>query len=206
VLSHAEIYIDPTFSFSVYIFTHTHAHPHPPPISRSERFLGSHQQSDDHHVDGETTFGLELMEEDVWSVVEPDEPKELGAWNARSLEASGSEWRRKGGRVSDLTVPSDGQRKRHVATSAPVKVPDWSKILKVESVKSMHNNNNDNDNADVADCDWESAMVPPHEYVAARSRNGDGGSSVFLGVGRTLKGRDMRRVRDAVWSQTGFYG
>jgi hypothetical protein len=29
---------------------------------------------------------------------------------------------------------------------------------------------------------------------------------VVEGVGRTLKGRDMSRVRDAVWSQTGFYG
>lgn len=170
------------------------------PISRSERFLGSHQQS----VDGVTTVELELMEEDVWSVVEPDEPTEVGAWITRSLEGTDNEWRGNGGRVSDLTVSSDGRRKRHVATSAPVKVPDWSKILKVESIKSMHNNNNDD--ADAADFNWGSEIVPPHEYVAARSRNGDGSSSVFLGVGRTLKGRDMRRVRDAVWRQTGFYG
>nr|KYP62780.1 hypothetical protein KK1_017331 [Cajanus cajan] len=31
-------------------------------------------------------------------------------------------------------------------------------------------------------------------------------NSVFEGVGRTLKGRDMSRVRDAVWNQTGFDG
>lgn len=169
-------------------------------MSRSERFLRSHHQSDDRHVDGgETTVDLELMEEDVWSVVEPDDdPTEESAWAARSgLEASGGERRSNGRRLGGLTVTDEGRRKRHVATSAPVKVPDWSKILKVEPVESMH--------ADVADGDWESEMVPPHEYVA-RSRNGDGGSSVFLGVGRTLKGRDMRRVRDAVWSQTGFYG
>ena len=54
----------------------------------------------------------------------------------------------------------------------------------------------------------EEEMVPPHEYLAreyARSRN-SAANSVFEGVGRTLKGRDMRRVRDAVWSQTGFDG
>ncbi|URD85758.1 hypothetical protein MUK42_27986 [Musa troglodytarum] len=31
-------------------------------------------------------------------------------------------------------------------------------------------------------------------------------TSVFEGVGRTLKGRDMSRLRDTVWSQTGFFG
>jgi len=29
---------------------------------------------------------------------------------------------------------------------------------------------------------------------------------VVEGAGRTLKGRDMSRVRDAVWSRTGFDG
>ncbi|KFK28777.1 hypothetical protein AALP_AA7G046300 [Arabis alpina] len=171
-------------------------------MSRSELFLGSYHQSDDRHVDGgEATVELELMEEDLWSVLEPnDDSTGESAWTARSLDAS--ERRSNGhghghGHVNGLAVTNDELRKRHVATSAPVKVPDWSKILKIESVVSVH--------ADVADGDWESEMVPPHEYVARR-RNGDGGSSVFLGVGRTLKGRDMRRVRDTVWSQTGFYG
>lgn len=87
-------------------------------------------------------------------------------------------------------------RGRHIATSAPVNVPDWAKIYRVDSVESMH----DSDDGDDRDFD----MVPPHEYLA-RSRN-SAANSVFVGVGRTLKGRDMSRVRDAVWSQTGFYG
>ncbi|KAK0579388.1 hypothetical protein LWI29_025637 [Acer saccharum] len=89
-------------------------------------------------------------------------------------------------------------RGHQMATSAPVNVPDWSKIYRVDSVESMH------DSDDVLD-DRDSEMIPPHEYLArehARSRTG----SVFEGVGRTLKGRDLRRVRDAVWSQTGFDG
>ncbi|CAN8274259.1 unnamed protein product [Cochlearia groenlandica] len=170
-------------------------------FSRSERFLGNHQQSGECHVDVDPTVELELMEEDVWSVIESDERTEECAWTPRS---HGNELKQNVGRVvdGDQAVTCDGRRKRHVSASAPVKVPDWSKILKVESIVSMHGNYHDDD---VADDDLESEMVPPHEYVA-RGRNGDGGSSVFLGVGRTLKGRDMRRVRDAVWSQTGFYG
>lgn len=58
--------------------------------------------------------------------------------------------------------------------------------------------------------DEESGMMPPHEYLAKsqkrRSRKSGGGASVFEGVGKTLKGRELRRVRDAIWSQTGFYG
>ncbi|KAI4298681.1 hypothetical protein L6164_032213 [Bauhinia variegata] len=88
-----------------------------------------------------------------------------------------------------------------MATSAPVNVPDWSKILRVDSVESMHDMDDGFD-------DDESEMVPPHEYLAreyARSRK-MAANSVFEGVGRTLKGRDLSRVRDAVWSQTGFDG
>ncbi|OAY63963.1 hypothetical protein ACMD2_03973 [Ananas comosus] len=52
----------------------------------------------------------------------------------------------------------------------------------------------------------EAEMLPPHEIVARAW--GDGTpmmtSSVLEGVGRTLKGRDLRRVRNAVLRQTGF--
>lgn len=92
-------------------------------------------------------------------------------------------------------------RGRQMATSAPVNVPDWSKIYRVDSVESLH------DSDDGAD-DQESEWIPPHEYLAreyARSRK-MAANSVFEGVGRTLKGRDLSRVRDAVWSQTGFDG
>ncbi|KAK2644478.1 hypothetical protein Ddye_019673 [Dipteronia dyeriana] len=99
---------------------------------------------------------------------------------------------------SMAAVAVGSPRGHQMATSAPVNVPDWSKIYRVDSVESMH------DSDDVLD-DPDSEMIPPHEYLArehARSRRG----SVFEGVGRTLKGRDLRRVRDAVWSQTGFDG
>nr|VDD49174.1 unnamed protein product [Brassica oleracea] len=165
-------------------------------ISRSERFLWDHHQSSDRHMDGEAAVEMELMEEDVWSVMEAHE--QPNAWTIRSPKTTGGERRQNGGGMGSLADNNDGRRKKHVASSAPVKVPDCSEILKEkESIESLHNDNA----AEVG----HGEMVPPHEYVA-RSRNGDGSSSMFLGVGRTLKGRDMRRVRDAVWSQTGFDG
>nr|CAB3459422.1 unnamed protein product [Digitaria exilis] len=51
---------------------------------------------------------------------------------------------------------------------------------------------------------WDDAgetMVPPHEIVARRAA---AHSSVLEGAGRTLKGRDLRRVRNAVLRRTGF--
>uniref|UniRef100_A0ACD5YBM0 Uncharacterized protein n=1 Tax=Avena sativa TaxID=4498 RepID=A0ACD5YBM0_AVESA len=57
----------------------------------------------------------------------------------------------------------------------------------------------------------DAAMLPPHEMVARASIGGSFGggaavnpSSMLEGAGRTLKGRDLRRVRDAVFRQTGF--
>ncbi|CAO2194574.1 unnamed protein product [Urochloa humidicola] len=45
--------------------------------------------------------------------------------------------------------------------------------------------------------------VPPH-VLLARRRAAAAASSVCSGQGRTLKGRDLRRVRDSVLRMTGF--
>lgn len=50
--------------------------------------------------------------------------------------------------------------------------------------------------------DGEKETLPPHEVVAARSQKMT--FSVFEGVGRTFKGRNLRRVRNAVFQPTGF--
>jgi len=51
----------------------------------------------------------------------------------------------------------------------------------------------------------EEEMLPPHEIVARNSALSPAlACSVLEGVGRTLKGRDLRQVRNAVWRQTGF--
>ncbi|KAG5017526.1 hypothetical protein AAZX31_08G305700 [Glycine max] len=47
--------------------------------------------------------------------------------------------------------------------------------------------------------------LPPHEFIARRlARSQISSFSVFEGVGRTLKGRDLSEVRNAVLSKTGF--
>uniref|UniRef100_A0A5K0VMB9 Senescence regulator S40 n=2 Tax=Nymphaea colorata TaxID=210225 RepID=A0A5K0VMB9_9MAGN len=84
--------------------------------------------------------------------------------------------------------------------SAPVNVPDWSKILRDPSPGSLAEN-------EVSPLEEEREWVPPHEYLARESaRQRGSATSVLEGAGRTLKGRDMSRVRNAVWSQTGFFG
>ncbi|KAJ7946283.1 Senescence regulator [Quillaja saponaria] len=202
-------------------------------ISRSERLLGSYSYS--HNQDSSLTDESELGEEDVWSMVDDMGERQdrlvnnsQTEWNTRpSVEMNGNhsirsrrrftgDDRQVGGlslafedsgksttssrilhqfRGHDSVAPSP--RGHHMATSAPVNVPDWSKILRVESVESLPAIDDDLD-------DMDPEMIPPHEYLA-RSRN-TAAKSVFEGVGRTLKGRDMSRVRDAVWSQTGFDG
>ncbi|RAL46082.1 unnamed protein product [Cuscuta campestris] len=90
---------------------------------------------------------------------------------------------------------------REAATgSLPVNVPDWSKILKDE-YRENRRSESDEDGEDEGRGD----RIPPHELVAqqmARARIAS--FSVHEGVGRTLKGRDLSRVRNAIWKRTGF--
>lgn len=64
----------------------------------------------------------------------------------------------------------------------------------------------DFDEVDVdEDVGEEGEMLPPHEIVARDSAQTPIlACSVLEGVGRTLKGRDLRQVRNAIWRRTGF--
>uniref|UniRef100_A0A7N0R8L3 Senescence regulator n=1 Tax=Kalanchoe fedtschenkoi TaxID=63787 RepID=A0A7N0R8L3_KALFE len=87
------------------------------------------------------------------------------------------------------------------ARSLPVSVPDWAKTLREGSVRG------EGFGGGVADEEDEEAedRIPPHELVARRARGRRVASySVHEGVGRTLKGRDLSRVRNAIWEKTGF--
>ncbi|KAK7342010.1 hypothetical protein VNO80_24951 [Phaseolus coccineus] len=77
--------------------------------------------------------------------------------------------------------------------SAPVNVP----ILSAQG-RRRHCNFDDDDEEDE-----EEEIVPPHEFVARNSAQSPMlAYSVMEGIGRTLKGRDLRQVRNAVWRQT----
>ncbi|RWW29579.1 hypothetical protein GW17_00005894 [Ensete ventricosum] len=96
---------------------------------------------------------------------------------------------------------SRGRHRVSSSSSAPVDVPAWSRSLRSGSEGPLP----DREEGEEADEEW----LPPHEYLArarARARGKSMATSVLEGVGRTLKGRDMSRVRDTVWSQTGFFG
>ncbi|KAL9362224.1 hypothetical protein Peur_045009 [Populus x canadensis] len=121
---------------------------------------------------------------------------------------------------SKKTIPSSRCSKRaprkfdHTAkdgtpvtcASLPVNIPDWSKIYndhqKKEDIEgSVHPVDDDTDYDNDGDDDDQDGRVPPHEYLARRR----GASfSVHEGIGRTLKGRDLRQVRNAIWKRVGF--
>ncbi|MED6188876.1 hypothetical protein PIB30_090100 [Stylosanthes scabra] len=84
--------------------------------------------------------------------------------------------------------------------SVPMNVPDWSKILGQEYRENRRSEVEEEDEDADADGGCE-ARVPPHEFLA-RTRMAS--FSVHEGIGRTLKGRDLSRVRNAIWAKTGF--
>ncbi|KAH7445115.1 hypothetical protein KP509_02G107400 [Ceratopteris richardii] len=57
------------------------------------------------------------------------------------------------------------------------------------------------------DTDDNEERLPPHTILAIQNlRRQLTNFSVVEGVGRTLKGRDACKMRDAVWNQIGFPG
>ncbi|KAE8037408.1 hypothetical protein FH972_009997 [Carpinus fangiana] len=78
--------------------------------------------------------------------------------------------------------------------SAPVNVP-----VLASAMRSHH----EFDDIDDDDGGGDGEMLPPHEMVA-RAQSPMLACSVLEGAGRTLKGRDLRQVRNAVWRRTGF--
>ncbi|KAG8050609.1 hypothetical protein GUJ93_ZPchr0009g1666 [Zizania palustris] len=77
-----------------------------------------------------------------------------------------------------------------MARSAPVRIPSEAAARRGRWAQAQPVGGEDGD-----------AMVPPHEIVARRA---EAHNSVLEGAGRTLKGRDLRRVRNAVLRRTGF--
>ncbi|KAF4356411.1 hypothetical protein CsatB_030719 [Cannabis sativa] len=102
-----------------------------------------------------------------------------------------------------------GDRTGGTPSSLPVNIPDWSKILRDEYRDNRRGSErvdiDDDDDYDLdGDCDGDS-RVPPHEFLARQmARTRIASFSVHEGIGRTLKGRDLSRVRNAIFEKTGF--
>lgn len=153
------------------------------------RFLSSDQH---HHSPLVTESGFELDESDIYdnlSATRSDAP-EFGAPNSRFSRKT----------TSKYVEPTRG-----TPSSLPVNIPDWSKILKDEyRINRRRDSDDKDDNAD-GDDSFEGGgggvRIPPHEFLA---RTRIASFSVHEGIGRTLKGRDLSRVRNAIWEKTGF--
>lgn len=133
---------------------------------------------------GDSVF--ELDESDVWSTERSASPE------CRKAAASGRVSRKQSG----------GGKSERVPASLPVNVPDWSKILKDEYRENRRRDSYDDDDFDEK---YGDDRVPPHEFLARQLATARIASfSVHEGVGRTLKGRDLSKVRNAIWEKTGF--
>ncbi|WOL04265.1 hypothetical protein Cni_G12986 [Canna indica] len=142
----------------------------------------------------------EYTESDIWGCsIEPAAPPRQAADQLRVRTIPAARGKRSGAAAADRTP----------AASLPVGIPDWSKILG-GCAESYSKNScvcwagaGGVEEADDDDelLDGGRRMVPPHELLW-RSRGAS--MSVHEGIGRTLKGRDLRRVRNAVWEITGF--
>ncbi|KAI3411527.1 uncharacterized protein J3R85_017874 [Psidium guajava] len=97
---------------------------------------------------------------------------------------------------------SAGEAPSPAAASLPVNIPDWSRILQGDYGEHHRGREAaEHGGSDGHEEDDDGDRVPPHEFLARRR----GASlSVHEGVGRTLKGRDLRRVRNAIWKIVGF--
>ncbi|MQM08176.1 hypothetical protein Taro_041030 [Colocasia esculenta] len=180
----------------------------------------------------------ELEEEDVWAVMR-DVKKERSPKARRAKEPTSPAPPRRLPTSSPRTIHTftphadvvsssgsgsgDWHGGKAFRQSAPVNIPDWSKVYcrkKGSSegrgymgapATSLGSGGHDDREVrtsvlDVGDEEDEGdSMLPPHEWIARKlARNQISSFSVCEGVGRTLKGRDLSRVRNAVLSRTGF--
>lgn len=94
-------------------------------------------------------------------------------------------------------------------TSSPVKIPECPKSSNTKKSRRVSCITDDGSSAYCGNVeeedDYGDGMVPPHEYIARRSaRNQIASFSMMEGVGRTLKGRDLSKLRNAILTKTGF--
>ena len=162
-------------------------------------------------------------EGDVWGVAMERERNFLSPKLRVAKESSGSSsaWLlptspRKIPRTNSTTPNSLESDSSNVVqrSSAPMDIPDWSKIYgkrgveegvsnkKLDCGYGDHYGDDDDDDDDGED---EDDMIPPHEWIARKlARSQISSFSVCEGIGRTLKGRDLSKVRNAILTKTGF--
>lgn len=185
------------------------------PFAAAERFLGFPRGGPSPGAVAPAPDDLpDLAEADVWySAAAADDPGspcpaasrqvEVAAEGRTSGGGGGQRGARRGMQGGLSQAFGDGPG-RQVAASAPVEVPAWPSRFAVPDAEPalLFEMEMGDDDEDEEGKRGAAGWVPPHVYLARRQAR----ASVVEGAGRTLKGRDMSRVRDAVWSRTGFDG
>lgn len=161
----------------------------------------------------------EFDEEDIWGVLSTEEKYNSKVDKSKDLPASISIPRhipttpRMITRANIVNSRNSIEGRVIQQQTAPVNIPDWSKIYRKKPSKNVSWLNDDDDDVDDQGvmCDGagsdedDGSSMPPHEWVAKRlARSQISSFSVCEGVGRTLKGRDLSKVRNAVLAKTGF--
>ncbi|KAL2488787.1 hypothetical protein Fot_42079 [Forsythia ovata] len=128
---------------------------------------------------------------------------ESEVWNSEARSAS-PEFRKASSRISRKSSSATASIVSDGPSSLPMSVPDWSKILKEEYRENRRQESN-NDDYDEDEYKENGNRIPPHEFLARQmARTRMASFSVHEGIGRTLKGRDLSTVRNAIWEKTGF--
>ncbi|OWM69718.1 hypothetical protein CDL15_Pgr025567 [Punica granatum] len=89
---------------------------------------------------------------------------------------------------------ASSKKKEVTSASLPVSVPDWSGIRRLGECDDWIEEEEEEED-DGLTTGMAKLKLPPHEYLAMR--RGDP-SSVHEGIGRTLKGRELCRVRNEI--------
>ncbi|KAH6795776.1 hypothetical protein C2S51_036762 [Perilla frutescens var. frutescens] len=147
----------------------------------------------------------EFQEEEIWGFL--NQTKDSDSW--RGCSSCNSSFKV----VDTITKPlptantmileSDKNlRESRTNMSATVNIPaDWSKISSKKPRSWLEEEEEEEEKDNTTTTNNNNVMIPPQELIA---KNHTSSFSVFEGVGRTLKGRDLSRVRYAVLTKTGF--
>ncbi|KAL5731262.1 hypothetical protein ACHQM5_004010 [Ranunculus cassubicifolius] len=149
----------------------------------------------------------DFNEEDVWAVAN-SKPK----LRSSPMDSSPvSSLRRIPTASKMIPRASINEQPKMLQQSAPVNIPDWSKLHKKNSQRGSFGSRgidddvNENRAMDDDESDGDDEWVPPHEWIAKKlARTQISSFSVCEGAGRTLKGKDISKVRNAVLTRTGF--
>ncbi|KAK4754389.1 hypothetical protein SAY87_002493 [Trapa incisa] len=174
-------------------------------ISMADLSSGSSHRSSGrsrHQRKDSVDYGGDLEEEGVWSSLN---------------EIVGGEYRRGSTSTTPRMIRKENSgatdSRRSHPSSAPMNIPDWSKIYRSGGTKAdgpsfgswVDYQRDEKSRALNDDHDHDNEIVPPHEWIARKlAMSQISTSSMCEGIGRTLKGRDLSKVRNAILTKTGF--